>query len=433
MDVKSFSPIQDGVTYIDTNSVDFTGTEYFFSDTNSRLYCLITRRNGDDSDYSCLVYLRLEGYNNGTDYDYRINLSDYIFQPNFNINVTEVNEFYSFNIPNNNCEFNIMFDIEDFMHPDSAFVQYVNTYSNGYKYITGEEKQNADDYCYDYLSLNVINNKMSLPNLHYSTELHCNSLFMIGFGPYSYVINMLFVVPNVYKSTEYEFLCSLLGTEVFTVYSYIENDTLRTGVTYYDSEGSKYYDVDNFYANPQGIINPFGGFIGTNGVYWELGTCTSGTCSDISGITLVDAGGPADYYSTIIDGGSVSDTYPCIIDPTCGDLEFVFGGTDIAIVPYTFNQTGSADISNVNYNMFFWFNDGDYVDDYFYNNWLLNQSGYTIITSIYDDNCTLVKEINSFMYEPIWYYTIQNYTMSYYLSGATFITGQTYHLKMVGM
>ena len=182
MIVKSFSPIQSGTTYIETNSELFAGTEYFFSDDNSRLYCLITRRNcfEANNNYYLLGYLRLDGYGNGTDYDYRIDLSNFIMNPHYDVSVSEIDNFYSFVMPSNCNVFNVMFSTND-MLSDTGFTQYVSGYTNGILYIEDSSKASADAYCYSSFSLEVVDNDFDLENYGYASELHnCSDFVLAG-------------------------------------------------------------------------------------------------------------------------------------------------------------------------------------------------------------------------------------------------------------
>lgn len=212
MIVKSFSPIQAGTTYIDPNSSSFNGTEYFFSDEYPKIYCLITRQNGDEyilsgstyvRNYYLLAYLKLEGYNNNTDYDYRIDLDKYIYTPHYNVKVNQIvsgGTFYSFTLPENFSNFNIMFNRSDFMS-QTGFTQYVNTLPDGVMYITEANKVAADNYCLEHLSLKVIDNVMDIPSYPVVSELHENSMFMIGLSNNSIPSPSVAPLETIYMET----------------------------------------------------------------------------------------------------------------------------------------------------------------------------------------------------------------------------------------
>jgi len=77
---------------------------------------------------------------------------------------------------------------------------------------------------------------------------------------------------GVYRAVAYATLCGTEGEEVFNIYSLVNNDTLREGVTYYTASGALFNDAGAyFYSNPHGVANSYGKF--TSGVYNVIGTC----------------------------------------------------------------------------------------------------------------------------------------------------------------
>lgn len=179
MTVKDFSPIQSDTVYIDPNSNDYLGSEIYFSDSNSILYCLITREK-EDGDFYLMNYSILNGYNNSTDYDYRIDINNYIWNPHLDIFIEDNIDFYSFELPLNHSNFSIMIGTTDFML-ESGFISYISTLSNGEMYITNISGANSYvDYNFNF---KVIDNKMSIPSYPFVSNLLNNSYFVIGLGP----------------------------------------------------------------------------------------------------------------------------------------------------------------------------------------------------------------------------------------------------------
>jgi hypothetical protein len=164
MIVKSFSPIQSGQTILDTSSDSYAGTQYFFTDSYPKLYCLVTRQlggeyvnSGNTGNSYLLGYLRLNGYNNGTNYDYRIDLSNYIFYTNQDYSFTNVNDVVTFNVKYNFSNFNILFDNRDVMGL-TGFTQYISSYADGIMYVTSVNLPNIINYCYSHLSILAADN-----------------------------------------------------------------------------------------------------------------------------------------------------------------------------------------------------------------------------------------------------------------------------------
>lgn len=183
MQVKSFSPIQSGITYINPRASDFLGTQYFFNDSSEYLYCVIARKNCNDTTerYYLLTYLLLEGYNNGTDYDYRIDLDEFIYNIHENVSITDNTTFYSFVLPDNCCDFTIMFHGSDILD-DATFISNVTTLDNGEMYIANADIGTCKGLVYSSFDLKVIDNTMSIADIHYVNDLYNNSYFMIGIG-----------------------------------------------------------------------------------------------------------------------------------------------------------------------------------------------------------------------------------------------------------
>lgn len=75
MNIKSFSPLKGNVVDYDLNTSDF-GSEFFFSDNNSSLYIMILRYNGVN--YEVISYQHILGNSNDVDFDYRIDMNNYI-------------------------------------------------------------------------------------------------------------------------------------------------------------------------------------------------------------------------------------------------------------------------------------------------------------------------------------------------------------------
>lgn len=86
----------------------------------------------------------------------------------------------------------------------------------------------------------------------------------------------LYKVENVYRSTDYDDLCSMRSHrgkyKVDNLYSSVENDTLRDGVTYFLLTGIEFEGGSSYYSNGYSSYGKI-----SAGIYTELGVCQPAT------------------------------------------------------------------------------------------------------------------------------------------------------------
>lgn len=287
MTIKPFSPITSLTSY---NISDNIRTEIMFSDNESTLYAMILRQEYDDlTKYFVLEKLKLTGYNNGTDYDYRIDLADYIKivkQTDLNslrvTSPTTIN-YELYNVPRNDCN---MYLIISTIDPYTANSSIINTLSNGQKYIltssigllTGDKiKKNIiftdhndywissmssrafmQDYVYTDAPFLIITPLNSGYTLDYVMFYDTNNNIVSNYGVNNQVITgsesiykvILFVVP---KNVSYVIISESLNGTSFGFRQRILKGCAKGSYLYYSNN----FILDNmcFEARKEDIVN----------------------------------------------------------------------------------------------------------------------------------------------------------------------------------
>ena len=137
MTIQTFSPLKTSTTtYYLNEPTSFKSGELMFSDSDSTLYAMILRRDyADPSKYFILENLKLDGFNNGSSYDYRIDLSNWIkiIHPDIKVSTTirPQNMFY-IETPDNRCLIKLLIGTTNPLTDNSSFI---TTLPNGQKYI----------------------------------------------------------------------------------------------------------------------------------------------------------------------------------------------------------------------------------------------------------------------------------------------------------
>lgn len=134
--IKSFSPLQSSITSYYLNDNSFNGAELMFTDANATLNCVILRKSyAYPTRYYIIQSSVLTGYSNGTNYDYRIDLSnkikivhDDVFLP-----TTIVGNYAEISVPINQCQLAVYLGTNDIM---ADLASSITTLSNGEKYTT---------------------------------------------------------------------------------------------------------------------------------------------------------------------------------------------------------------------------------------------------------------------------------------------------------
>lgn len=197
--IKSFSPLQSSISSYYLNSTSFKGTELMFTDANATLNCVILRKSyAYPTRYYIIQSSVLTGYSNGTNYDYRIDLSnkikivhDDVFLP-----TTIVGDYAEVSMPLNSCQISIYLGTNDIM---ADLAPSITTLSNGEKYITSFP--DVGNEFYD--SFTFFDYSAAPSNISFS-DLYTNSLF---------VVNMLAgISENVNSIKYYDSANTLLAT-----------------------------------------------------------------------------------------------------------------------------------------------------------------------------------------------------------------------------
>lgn len=137
MTIQPFSPIKTTTTtYYLNEPTSFKSGELMFSDSDSTLYAMILRRDyADPTKYFVLENLKLTGFNNGSSYDYRIDLSNWIKIPHPDIKVSSVirpmNMWY-IETPDNRCLIKLLIGTTN---PLTTNLSFITTLPNGQKYL----------------------------------------------------------------------------------------------------------------------------------------------------------------------------------------------------------------------------------------------------------------------------------------------------------
>ena len=220
MIIKDFSPIDTGTTLYFLNDPDFKGTELFFSDSNEYLYAMVLRSDpAYYLNYDVIKYFRMDGYWNGTDYDYRIDYENYIRIVHSDIYLNTTGDTYYSDIQIANSVHYLLIDSNDFMQ-NTGFTQYINTKTNGdqFIYTTG------------------ITGSIAEVDFNY----YC---IFTDFEKYGYPIDYY---QKAYKNSN--FLIFMAGTSLdyFKIYD-INNNLIKNYATYVPAISSGYYRIAYFY------------------------------------------------------------------------------------------------------------------------------------------------------------------------------------------
>lgn len=136
MTIQTFSPIKTSTTtYYLNEPTSFKSGELMFSDSDSTLYAMILRRDyADPTKYFILENLKLAGFNNGSSYDYRIDLSNWIKITHPDIKVVSAlttNTWY-IETPDNRCLIKLLIGTTNPLTTNSSII---TTLANGQMYI----------------------------------------------------------------------------------------------------------------------------------------------------------------------------------------------------------------------------------------------------------------------------------------------------------
>lgn len=136
MTIQTFSPLKTSTTtYYLNEPTSFKSGELMFNDSDSTLYAMILRRDyADPTKYFILENLKLDGFNNGSSYDYRIDLSNWIKITHPDIKVTSAltpNVWY-IETPDNRCLIKLLIGTTNPLTTNSSLI---TTLANGQMYI----------------------------------------------------------------------------------------------------------------------------------------------------------------------------------------------------------------------------------------------------------------------------------------------------------
>lgn len=175
MTIKTFSPLQSTTTEYYVNSSTYNGAELMFDDSNSNLNLLIFRQDFDNpTRHYVLSYNSLNGYYNGSGYDYRIDFSNYIKIVHSNAFIPTTASYLKalVNIPPNQCNITIYIGTNDIL---TDLEPYLTTLGNGEKYLTTFPGISLPGVLLHDNFVFYDQGKQSL----YTSELYTNSDFMV--------------------------------------------------------------------------------------------------------------------------------------------------------------------------------------------------------------------------------------------------------------
>lgn len=136
MTIQTFSPIKTTTTtYYLNEPTSFKSGELMFSDSDSTLYAMILRRDyADPTKYFILENLKLTGFNNGSSYDYRIDLSNWIkiTHPDIKVTSSLTPNIWYIETPDNRCLIKLLIATTNPLTTNSSLI---TTLPNGQKYI----------------------------------------------------------------------------------------------------------------------------------------------------------------------------------------------------------------------------------------------------------------------------------------------------------
>lgn len=198
--IKSNSPLQ---TTAPTVVIGSANNELWFTSSASTLYTAILRYNIDTT-YTILTSNVLRGYDNATNYDYRVNLNNYIkIQHNTPTYVTGSNYGYiATPITDVQSKIYVLVATTDLLTTNSA---YIGTKSNGEKYVTTANMASvtASELKQEWTFQNYADFTFNIDD-----KLYRNSKFLITIGNNaSYVIDYV----KFYDSSN-----NLIGTHGYT-------------------------------------------------------------------------------------------------------------------------------------------------------------------------------------------------------------------------
>lgn len=136
MTIQTFSPIKTTTTtYYLNEPTSFKSGELMFSDSDSTLYAMILRRDyADPTKYFILENLKLAGFNNGSSYDYRIDLSNWIkiIHPDIKVVSALTTNTWYIETPDNRCLIKLLIGTTNPLTTNSSLI---TTLANGQMYI----------------------------------------------------------------------------------------------------------------------------------------------------------------------------------------------------------------------------------------------------------------------------------------------------------
>lgn len=134
--IKSFSPLQSSITSYYLNESSFNGTELMFTDANSTLNCVILRKSYEfPTRYYIVQSSVLTGYNNGTNYDYRLDVANKIkiIHDDVFVPTTLLGTYAEISVPINQCQICVYLGTNNII---ADIASATTTLSNGEKYTT---------------------------------------------------------------------------------------------------------------------------------------------------------------------------------------------------------------------------------------------------------------------------------------------------------
>lgn len=260
MVIESFSPLQTSVTTYYLNSTTYKGSELMFNDSVATLYCTILRKDYTyPTRYYILENLKLHGFNNGTNYNYRVDLQNWIkIVHNDQFTLTSLStSIKTFNLNNYDCELRVFISTTNPLLDNASRIN--STLGNGQLYVSATD---ISSFTANKLIDYWIFSDSTKTNLKLADFLYTNSKYLITLGMVSnYTIDYI----RSYDKNN----------------SPVYNSTLETDI----SSSTSYYKIIMIDVDPK--------------VYkMVIGYRVSGTLYEVTKYTTTCATNQYFYYST---------------------------------------------------------------------------------------------------------------------------------------